>query len=219
MSVISEITFRLSRHRRSASRARAVLHAVLGDWGAGQELLDTAELVLSELVTNALRVPAPSDRQVGIRIAHSALGGLLRLEVSDAGDGRPEIRTPGEDEVHGRGLQIVDALTHNWGVSSRHGGIGKTVWADLKAPELVPVPRTRQAAAVTVTKGQSVRVGEQWRRVRSVATEHYATGGLAVVLGLDEGPPLRVPAATALAVRGWNEIREDAGQEVRTPPA
>ncbi|BAU86045.1 hypothetical protein SLA_5163 [Streptomyces laurentii] len=133
---------------------------------------------------------------------------LLRLEVSDAGDGCPEIQRPAAEDTHGRGLQIVDALTHNWGVSPRPGGIGKTVWADLKAPELVPVPRTREAAAVTVTKGQSVRVGEQWRAVRSVATERYATGGLAVVLGLDEGPPLRLPAATALAVRGWDEVRE-----------
>ncbi|MEU7021604.1 ATP-binding protein [Streptomyces sp. NPDC046203] len=213
MSVISEITFRLSRHRRSASRARAVLHAVLGDWGAGRELLEAAELVLSELVTNALRVPVPSDRQVGVRIAHSATGGMLRLEVSDAGDGRPEIQKPEAEDTHGRGLQIVDALTDNWGVSPRPGGIGKTMWADLKAPELVPVPRTREAAAVTVTKGLSVRVGQQWRTVRSVGTDRYAAGGLAVVLGLDEGPPLRVPAATALVVRGWSEDRGDTGQE------
>ncbi|WP_282697050.1 ATP-binding protein [Streptomyces sp. CC208A] len=201
MTTLNEVAFRLSRRPRSAPRARAVLHAVLGDWGAGQDVADTAALVLSELVTNALRVRVPSDRQVGIRIAHTATDGLLRLEVSDAGEGCPEVQAPGEDETRGRGLQLVDALTYRWGVSPRVGGIGKTVWAELKAPELTPPPRTAEVAAVTVRAGQAVRVWGEWRTVRSVGTERYATGGLAVVLGLDEGPLLRVPAAEPLAVR------------------
>jgi anti-sigma regulatory factor (Ser/Thr protein kinase) len=91
-------------------------------------------LVLSELVTNAVRARAPRDRQVGLRIAHSAEEGLLWLEVSDAGEGRPEVRNPGEDEIGGRGLLLVDALAHRWGVQEREGGIGKTVWAEIKAP-------------------------------------------------------------------------------------
>ena len=99
-----EITCRLPRHRGSVPRARALLHAVISDWGVDQEVLDTAELVLSELVTNALRARAPRDRQVGVRITHSEQKGLLRLEVSDAGEGRPEVRDPNEDETSGRGL-------------------------------------------------------------------------------------------------------------------
>ncbi|MFF3315572.1 ATP-binding protein [Streptomyces sp. NPDC003035] len=201
MTTLNEVAFRLSRRPRSAPRARAVLHAVLGDWGAGLDVVETAELVLSELVTNALRVRVPSDRQVGIRIAHSTADGLLSLEVSDAGEGCPEIQEPGEDDTQGRGLVLVDALTHRWGVSPRAAGIGKTVWAELKAPELAPPPRTTEVAAVTVRAGQSVRVWGDWRTVRSVATERYPTGGLAVVLGLDEGPLLRVAAAEPLAVR------------------
>ncbi|MFE8936540.1 ATP-binding protein [Streptomyces sp. NPDC007872] len=201
MSTLNEVAFRLSRRLRSASRARAVLNAVLGDWGAGQDVVQTAELVLSELVTNALRVRVPSNRQVGIRIAHSTGDGLLRLEVSDAGEGRPEIQEPREDDTEGRGLILVDALTHRCGVSPRAAGIGKTVWAELKAPELAPPPRTTEVAAITVRAGQSVRVWGEWRTIRSVGTERYATGGLAVVLGLDEGPLLRVPAAEPLAVR------------------
>ncbi|WP_406085003.1 ATP-binding protein [Streptomyces virginiae] len=202
MSVLNEVSFRLSRRPRSVPRARAALHAVLGDWGAGEEALQTAELVLSELLTNALCVRVPSDRQVGVRIAHSMADGLLRLEVSDAGEGRPEIRSPGPDDMDGRGLLIVDALTHRWGVSPRLGGIGKTIWAELKAPDLRAGAEVAEMAAVTVRVGQSVRVWGEWRTVRSVRAERYATGGLAVVLGLDEGPPLRVPAAEPLAVRG-----------------
>ncbi|MFI9182545.1 ATP-binding protein [Streptomyces goshikiensis] len=202
MTSLSEVVFRLSRRPRSAPRARAALHALLVDWGAGDDLLHTAELVLSELVTNALRAPAPSDRQVGVRIAHSSADGLLRLEVSDAGSGRPELRDPGSDDERGRGLRLVDELSHRWGVSARAGGFGKTVWSELKAPDLVPTPSTREIAAIAVRPGQYIRVWGTWRAVRSVRTAHHATGGLSVVLALTEGPPLHLPPAEPVAVRG-----------------
>jgi anti-sigma regulatory factor (Ser/Thr protein kinase) len=196
-----EINCRLPRRRTSVPRARAMLHAVLGEWSVAQDALDTAELVLSELVTNALRVPVSSDRQVGVRIARSPEDGLLRLEVSDAGSGRPKVREPSDDETGGRGLLLVEALAHRWGVDERAAGIGKTVWVELKAPDIVAEPVEREVAAVMVRPGQRVRVRGRWRAVRTVRSERYATGGLAVVLGLDEGPALRVSAAEPLAVR------------------
>ncbi|GAA3084130.1 hypothetical protein GCM10020254_30660 [Streptomyces goshikiensis] len=153
-------------------------------------------------MTNALRTPAPSDGQVGVRIAHSSTDGLLRLEVSDAGSGRPELRHPGADDERGRGLRLVDELSHRWGVSERAGGIGKTVWSELKAPDLVPTPSTREIAAIAVRPGQHIRVWGAWRAVRSVRTARHAIGGLTVVLALDEGPPLHLLAAEPLAVRG-----------------
>ncbi|MFI1950377.1 hypothetical protein ACH437_00705 [Streptomyces xinghaiensis] len=58
-----------------------------------------------------------------------------------------------------------------------------------------------EVAAVTVRAGQCVRVRDGWRSVRAVRGEPYASGGLAVVLTLDEGPALRLPAATPLTVR------------------
>ncbi|MFJ3926811.1 ATP-binding protein [Streptomyces sp. NPDC090022] len=201
LTTLIDVSFRLSRRPRSVPRARSALHAVLADWGAGEELRHTAELVLSELVTNALRVRAPSDRQVGVRIAYSTSDGTLRLEVSDAGAGRPEVRRPGADEPEGRGLWVVEALSLRWGVGPRPGGIGKTVWSELKAPALDPAPATRQVAAIAVRAGQSVRVGDAWHTVRAVRTEPQPTGGLAVVLGLDGRPPLRLPAGEPLAVR------------------
>lgn len=197
----NEVSFRMSRNRRSFPRSRAALHAVLSGWRVGQEALETAELVLSELVTNALRVRVPWDRQVGVRIARLPTDGLLRLEVSDAGSGRPEVKKPGDDEVGGRGLLLVEALAHRWGVAERKGGIGKTVWAELKAPDIVAEPEGREVAAITVRTGQYVRVWGQWHAVRTVRTEPFATGGLAVVLGLDEGPALRVRAGEPFMVR------------------
>ncbi|WP_073951846.1 ATP-binding protein [Streptomyces kebangsaanensis] len=201
MTTPNAVTFRLPRSRRSVPRARALLHAVLGDWGAGQEVLENAELVLSELVTNALRVPVPSGRQVGVRIARDAGEGLLRLEVSDAGGGTPEVREPGADETCGRGLLLVAALAHRWGYEERAAGIGKTVFAELKAPDIVAGPAVREVAAVLVRAGQQVRVRGGWWTVRGVRSEQYASGGPAAVLTLDDGTALRVHAAEPLSVR------------------
>lgn len=196
-----EITFRLPRHRSTVPRARALLHAVIGGWGVGQEVLDAAELVLSELVTNALRARAPRDRQVGLHIAHSEVDGLLRLEVSDAGEGRPEVRSPSEDEADGRGLLLVEALTDRWGVQEREGGIGKTVWAQIKAPNITTVQVEREIAAVTLHAGDQVKLRGAWRTVRSVQGERSTSGGFVMVLRLDDGLAVRVDAAEPLIVR------------------
>lgn len=126
------ITCRLPRRRSTVPRARALLHAVAAGWGVDRDVLDTAELVLSELVTNALRARAPRDRQVGVRIVHSEPERLLRLEVSDAGEGRPKLRDPSEDQIGGRGLFLVETVTHRWGVLEHENSIGKTVWAEIK---------------------------------------------------------------------------------------
>jgi anti-sigma regulatory factor (Ser/Thr protein kinase) len=179
-----------------------VLRAKLGEWRAGQAASEDAELVLSELVTNALRVPAPGDRLVGVRIECRGRGELLRLEVSDAGAGRPEVQRSGELDNGGRGLLLVEALAHRWGVDERRAGIGKTVWAELLAPGIHPEPAEVEIAAVTVRPGQCVRAWGAWRTVRAVRSERYATGGLAVVIALDDGgPALRLDAAEPLTVR------------------
>ncbi|MGW0532692.1 ATP-binding protein [Streptomyces sp. NPDC003032] len=117
-SVPYEITFRLPRHLSSVPRARAALQAVLGGRGIEQETLDTAELIHSELVTNALRARAQAqgDREVHVRIARSEAEGMLHIEVTDAGAGRPEVKDPGA------------------------GGAGKTVWAEVKSPGVAPDP-------------------------------------------------------------------------------
>ncbi len=148
-SYVREFRYRLDRSRESVPRARAALRAKLGEWRASQAPVEDGELVLSELVTNALRVPAPGDRMVGVRIECRGSGELLRLEVSDAGAGRPEVRQPGELDKGGRGLLLVESLAHRWGVDERPAGIGKTVWAELLAAGVDPASVGVKIAAVT----------------------------------------------------------------------
>ncbi|MEV0885838.1 ATP-binding protein [Streptomyces microflavus] len=203
MAELCEVNVRLVRRRSSVPEARALLRAKLGEWRAGEAPADVGELVLSELVTNALRVAVPGDRMIGVRIMCRERGASLRLEVSDAGGGHPVVRRPGELETGGRGLLLVEALAYRWGVDERSAGIGKTVWAEVVAPGTVPEPVGAEAeiAASTVRPGQSVRVWGAWCTVRSVRSERYASGGLAVVIGLDDGPGLRMDAAEPLLVR------------------
>ncbi|MEU7239034.1 ATP-binding protein [Streptomyces sparsogenes] len=210
-----EVKFRLSRRRSSVPRARALLHSALGEWGAGSEAAETGELILSELVTNAMRVRVPHDRLVGVRIAWLTDDGLLRLEVSDAGEGKPEVRAPCEDETGGRGLLLVEALAHRWGFEQRACGIGKTVWAELKAPYLAPERDGTEIAAVAVRPGQCVRVRDAWQVVRSVGTERSASdcARQTVVLGLEDGSALRMDATEPLTVRDADVSSPQRGGE------
>lgn len=119
-------------HERSVHMARHQLADTLAEWKL-DHLADTAALVLSELMTNAVvhAKPFPPDRlvgsEIGVRILRLEDG--VRIEVHDAATVRPVPRDASVDAEHGRGLLLVDALTGGrWGVSGREG-IGKLVWA------------------------------------------------------------------------------------------
>ncbi|MDD1062362.1 helix-turn-helix domain-containing protein [Streptomyces cocklensis] len=109
--------------------ARRLLLWHLEAWGMDR-LAGVAELVVSELVTNAVRhAHGPEDTLVETWFRPLPDGGLL-IEVHDASSRRPELRQPSSDAESGRGLALVDALTGgSWGVSGREG-VGKLVWAE-----------------------------------------------------------------------------------------
>ncbi|MCZ9336749.1 ATP-binding protein, partial [Streptomyces sp. TRM76130] len=97
---------------------------------------------------------------------------------------------------------LVDALAHRWGVEERAYGIGKTVWAELKAPDIITRPTGTEAAAATVRPGQHVRLWGEWHEVAAVRSEQRPTDDApTVLLLLDEGPPLRVRPTEPLTVR------------------
>ncbi|AXG78794.1 ATP-binding protein [Streptomyces paludis] len=120
------VTFQLPGHPRSVSRARDVLRR---DFGLPGEPGDTAALLLSELVTNALRHGSPRGREIAVTLLR--VEGLLRLEVEDAGECLPRPRVSEPDDECGRGLALIDALATDWGVAPRSGP-GKRVWATLE---------------------------------------------------------------------------------------
>jgi anti-sigma regulatory factor (Ser/Thr protein kinase) len=91
--------------------------------------LEDVRLLLTELITNALRHAGmtPGD-EIGVKA--ELLDGTVRIEVTDPGrDGEVEVRSPGA-RGGGYGLLLVDRLTNQWGVDHRHG---TTVWAELPA--------------------------------------------------------------------------------------
>jgi anti-sigma regulatory factor (Ser/Thr protein kinase) len=104
----------------------------LDGWGLAG-LADAAELVLSELLTNAVRHSAARTREVGTSYERDGTGGV-RLEVSDGSPVTPQLRTAALDAENGRGLGLVDMVTGGrWGVASNPHGGGKTVWARIAA--------------------------------------------------------------------------------------
>jgi anti-sigma regulatory factor (Ser/Thr protein kinase) len=89
------------------------------------ELRDTVSLMVSELSTNSL-----VHACVGFEVTIDRSLHLLRVAVTDQGDGTPAVQTPGSYEPHGRGLRIVEALSDHWGITEASGD-GKTVWFQI----------------------------------------------------------------------------------------
>ncbi|MFG3028088.1 SpoIIE family protein phosphatase [Streptomyces sp. NPDC048253] len=95
----------------------------LARWGLSEASF-TTELVVSELVTNAIRYGAHPIR---LRLIHDAA--TLICEVSDTSHTAPHLRRAKTWDEGGRGLLLVAQLTQRWG--SRHTPEGKTIWAEL----------------------------------------------------------------------------------------
>ncbi|WP_329378348.1 ATP-binding protein [Streptomyces sp. NBC_01716] len=111
---------------RSVGKARRLLLQHLKAWGQ-LKIAVSAELVLSELLTNSLRHGHVPGRLIETR--YQLLSNGVRIEVHDAHEARPQRREPSAEADCEGGLARVDALTGGrWGVSDRVG-IGKLVWA------------------------------------------------------------------------------------------
>ncbi len=111
-------------------RARAWTRRVLREWQL-PVLSDTAELIVSELTTNAMLASRRLGRPV-IRLALSHHHGELAISVYDYCTSAPEPRNAGEEDEDGRGLLLVEALSSRSGwYTSDDGTPGKVVWAVL----------------------------------------------------------------------------------------
>jgi PAS domain S-box-containing protein len=116
----------LPREPRSVGRAREYTRAQLVSWDM-EPLVDTTELLVSELVTNALRY---GEGDIRLRLL---LDRTLVCEVWDSGLVQPRRRRARDTDEGGRGLQLVGLLSAAWG--SRRTPRGKTVWFELPLPD------------------------------------------------------------------------------------
>jgi PAS domain S-box-containing protein len=118
-------TLALSGDHRVAGQARRFTRAKLREWGL-IALVEPAELLVSELVTNAL---THTDRPLQLRLLCQR---ALTVEVADSDTRTPIQRGAGDYEEGGRGIRLVDQLARRWG--SRATRAGKVVWFELDPP-------------------------------------------------------------------------------------
>ena len=117
----------LSSSPESPGAARRFVSSHLQQWGYPR-LVPTAELVTSELATNAVE---HSGRT--FTVALEDLGHGVHIAVGDSADRLPVQRDSSPVDVSGRGMQIVDALSDAWGTTPVPDD-GKLVWCDLHDP-------------------------------------------------------------------------------------
>ncbi|HEV2372523.1 MAG TPA: ATP-binding protein [Streptosporangiaceae bacterium] len=116
----------LPSDHRAAEGGRQVTRAALAAWRL-DHLSDTAVLLVSELVTNAVRHARAGESPIALHLETRA--GWLRIEVCDCDPRWPEPRVPEELDESGFGLVLVDSLAWKWGVCDT--ATGKAVWAEL----------------------------------------------------------------------------------------
>ncbi|KUN16496.1 hypothetical protein AQJ23_45095 [Streptomyces antibioticus] len=116
----------------SAAEGRELVRAALAAWELDSHA-DTAALLMSELVTNAVRhANGPLLRMTVNRPADA----WVRVSVVDTTPSRlPQLQDPGPGDEHGRGLMLIEALANRWGydyVGASHNPWGKRVWAEIR---------------------------------------------------------------------------------------
>jgi hypothetical protein len=107
--------------------ARAFVRDTLTGWGR-ESLLEVSDLIVSELAANAVR---HSSRRFVVTL--SKRGAATRIAVSDLSALLPTLRASDPDATDGRGIQLIAAVSLNWGAELHNGA--KTVWAEIQDVE------------------------------------------------------------------------------------
>ncbi|MFI9030243.1 SpoIIE family protein phosphatase [Streptomyces sp. NPDC053560] len=109
------------------AEARGQIRDVLHDW-ADEDQVDSAVLMVSEMVTNVL-LHTDGDALLVAEISGTRGARRIRVDVADSSDELPHRRRPGELASSGRGLVLMELLAGAWGVDPR--GDGKSIWFEL----------------------------------------------------------------------------------------
>ncbi|MGW0086543.1 ATP-binding protein [Streptomyces sp. NPDC003393] len=132
----------LPREAVSVPACRKLVRETLIDWQL-PDIVDAAELVVSELASNAVRHARHGAFRLTIR---RLAGGCVRVAVIDKSHVRPVMAAVHAEDVGGRGLALVDALSQQWGTDLLP--CGKRVWADvIPADDPAPADDRRGGAA------------------------------------------------------------------------
>ncbi|WP_103508400.1 SpoIIE family protein phosphatase [Streptomyces sp. SM13] len=125
-------TWDLEQDRATPGTARVLVRDRLQGWGLDEDTVDATELIVSELVTNAVRYGTPPLR---LRLL---LDSTLTCEVHDGSTAAPHLRHARTVDEGGRGLFIVSRLASHWG--ARHGPDGKVLWTEqeLSSDDFAP---------------------------------------------------------------------------------
>ena len=122
-------TARFAPELRSATEARRFVEDELRPAGVGEDTLCHAQLLVTELVTNAAR-----HAQSAVELTIAGEHGRVRIEAHDDSRAIP-IAQSVDTETRHRGLQLIEDLSEGWGVELRGDG-GKIVWCELASTGL-----------------------------------------------------------------------------------
>lgn len=199
--------FELAAHPGSVARARQLTRARLAVWAVCEDTCETAALVVSELVTNAIVHTAGEHVVCELHDEDD----VVRIAVQDEGcaPGEPHRAPQRPEEEHGRGLLLVAAMCRAWG--AQEAGPGLLVWAELAREAGRPASDERTHPAqpsrdLSCSGGRSRASGS----TGATATGATATGITPVCSDLGWGakkPPVD------------GDARSDLGWSAKRPPA
>jgi anti-sigma regulatory factor (Ser/Thr protein kinase) len=127
---VGDASLVLPGHRQSVAVGRHWVVRTAAERGVTGMASQVVELLSSELLANA--VLHGGEGAIGIRLRHTAE--VLRVSVSDAGDHSPVVLHTEPSALSGRGMAIVEAMSHRWGIEPHAEG-GKTVWFEIDLAE------------------------------------------------------------------------------------
>nr|WP_237548005.1 ATP-binding protein [Streptomyces sp. SID5473] len=130
-STVRTCLFDLPADHRSVSIARRLTETYLDSRVHCDDVRHSVTLLISELATNAVRHASGIQFRCRVRLEE----GAVRIEVEDRGGSHSLIRSrrPSPEEECGRGLQLVECLSKDWGMRRRDHGPGSVVWAVVAA--------------------------------------------------------------------------------------